>query len=117
MSATVSLGSFVVNLGRLLRIPRGEARVFRIGGQPVAVFHTSDAHVYATESSCPYRECALSDAMIRSERITCPRHGLAFDLSNGQPVGNACRSLRIYPARVSEDGDILIGIEGLLAAR
>lgn len=49
MSATASLGSFVVNLGRLARIPRGEGRVFQVAGKSIAVFHADDATVLATE--------------------------------------------------------------------
>jgi hypothetical protein len=83
---TTSLGRFVVNLGHVSKIPCGEGRVFQIGGTPVAVFHTLDGGIYATEST-------------------------------GHPVGHDCRALKTYPTVVSEEGEILIGIEELLAAR
>jgi hypothetical protein len=80
MSATASLGSFVVNLGRLAMIPRGEGRVFQVAGKSIEVFHTEDATILAT------------------------------DPAKGR------KSSKTYPAMVNEDGDILVGIEKLLAA-
>ena len=85
MSAKTSLGSFVVNLGRLARIPRGEGRVFQIGGKSIAVFHTEDATILATETAAT-------------------------------PMDAGRKSGKTYPAIVNEEGDILVGVEGLLAA-
>ena len=82
MIAPPQLGSFVVNLGRLAKIPRGEGRVFQIGGTPIAVFHSKDGNVLATE-----------------------------------PTGNNYRNPKTYPAAVNEAGEILLGIEKVLAAR
>jgi hypothetical protein len=72
MIAAAPLGSFVVNLGQLARIPCGEGRLFRIGGHSITIFHRQQGSL---ESSAK------------------------------------------LPIIVNEDGDILIGIEGLLAAR
>ena len=80
MSATASLGSFVVNLGRLATIPRGEGRVFQVAGKSIAVFHAEDATILATEPD------------------------------------NDRKSSKTYPVVVNEEGDILVGIETLLAA-
>jgi hypothetical protein len=78
MIATTRLGSFIVNLGHLAKIPRGEERVFRIAGTPIAVFHATDGNVLATEPARPHKA---------------------------------------YPATVNEEGEILVGIEEVLAAR
>jgi len=82
MIAPPQLGSFVVNLGRLAKIPRGEGRVFKIGGTPIAVFHSENGNVSAT-----------------------------------QPASNNFRNHKTYPAAVNEAGEILVGIEEVLAAR
>ena len=81
MSATASLGSFVVNLGRLATIPRGEGRVFQVAGKSISVFRADDATIVASEPE------------------------------------NDTKSSKTYPAVVNEEGDILVGIEKLLAAR
>ena len=116
MIATTSLGSFVVNLGRLAKIPRGEGRVFQIGGQSIAVFHTEDANVFATKSTCPQGD-PLAEGFVAAEKVICRLHALVFDLRTGHPAGNECRTVRTYPSVVNEDGEILVGIEELLSAR
>jgi nitrite reductase/ring-hydroxylating ferredoxin subunit len=75
MFATTQLGSFIVNLGRLEKIPRGEERVFRVGGTPIVVFHSREGNVLATEN------------------------------------------LKTYPVKVNEEGEVLVGIDSVLAAR
>lgn len=114
MIATISLGSFTVNLGRLSNIPRGEGRVFQIGGQSIAVFHTRDANVFATEPTCPHKGGPLADGLIGAQKVICPLHSFVFDLSTGHPVGNGCRALKTYPATVNAEGDILVGVDEIV---
>lgn len=116
IATTTSLGSFVVNLGRLAKIPQGEGRVFQIGGQSLAVFHSRDGNVFATEPACPHRGGPLADGLVGAQKVVCPLHSFVFDLCDGRPVGNSCSAIKTYPALVNEDGDILVGIESLLAA-
>ena len=117
MIATAQLGSFIVNLGPLSKIPRGEGRVFQIGDASVAIFHTRDGNVFATEPACPHKGGPLADGLVGAQKVICPLHGFVFDLSNGRPSGNNCQGLTTYPATVNEEGEILVGVEGLLAAR
>jgi nitrite reductase (NADH) small subunit len=117
IATTISLGSFVVNLGRLNKIPRGEGRVFQIGGRSIAVFHTRDSSVFATEPTCPHKGGPLADGLVGAQKVICPLHSFAFDLSSGAAVGSNCSALKTYPSTVSEEGDILVGIDDLLAAR
>ena len=117
MIATTSLGSFVVNLGKLEKIQCGQGRLFQIGEQFIAVFHTRVSSVYATEPTCPYEGCTLIDGLVGAQKIVCPLHHFVFDLSNGLATGNGCRALKTYPVIVNEEGDILVGIEELLSSR
>jgi nitrite reductase (NADH) small subunit len=81
------------------------------------VFHTRNGGVFATEPSCPHKSGPLADGIIGEHKVICPLHAFVFDLSNGQAVGNNCRALKTYPAVVNEEGEILVGIEEVLAAR
>jgi len=117
MITTTSLGSFVVNLGKLAQIQSGQGRVFQIGGQFIAVFHTRDSSLYATEPNCPYEACTLIDGLVGAQKIVCPVHHFVFDLSNGLAIGTGCRALKTYPVIVNDEGDILVGIEELLRSR
>src|SRR5215831_9848862 len=117
MIAATALGSLIVNLGSLSKIPRGEGRMFQIDGTPVAVFHTRDGNVFATESTCPHKGGPLADGLIGAQKVICPLHSFVFDVSTGQPVGNSCRALKTYPVTINGKGEVLIGVEELLAAR
>ena len=115
MIATTSLGAFVVNLGRLAKIPRGEGRVFRVGTESIAVFHTRDGNVFATEPTCPHKGGPLADGLVGPQQVICPLHGFVFNLTDGHAVGNTCRAIKTYPAMVNEEEDILVGIERIAA--
>ena len=67
MSAKASLGSFVINLGRLARIPRGEGRVFQVAGKSIAVFHADEATVLATEPDNGRKSAKTYPAIVNEE--------------------------------------------------
>jgi nitrite reductase (NADH) small subunit len=114
---STSLGSFVVNLGSLAKIPRGEGRRFQVGRASIAVFHTRTGGVFATDPACPHKQGPLADGIIGDHKVICPLHAYIFDLSDGRPVGNSCQALQTYPATVNEDGEILVDVEKVLALR
>ena len=90
MVAVTSLGCFVVNLGRLSDIPRGEVRVFQIGGQSIAVFHQHDGGVLATQPTFS---------------------------QNNTGTSALPGAIKTYPVMVNDDGNIMVGIESLLRDR
>jgi nitrite reductase (NADH) small subunit len=97
-----------MNLGRLDSIPQGEGRVFNVGPLSIAVFHTRTGGVFATEPSCPHKAGPLADGIIGEQKVICPLHGFVFDLSNGEPVGNACNALKTYAATLNDEGEIVV---------
>jgi nitrite reductase (NADH) small subunit len=117
MMVTAELGRFIVNLGELAKIPCGEGRVFQVGRSSIAVFHTRTGNVFATEPSCPHKAGPLADGVIGEHKVICPLHAFVFDLSTGEPIGNNCRRLKTYPTTLNEKGEILVGVEEVLAAR
>ena len=117
MIATVELGEFIINLGKVEKIPPGEGKVFQVGNSSIAVFHSRDGSVFATESTCPHKGGPLADGVVGSNKVICPLHSFVFDLPTGQPVGNSCNSLQTYPATLNENGEILVGIDKVPAAR
>jgi nitrite reductase (NADH) small subunit len=117
MITATAPGASVVNLGKVAMIPRGEGRVFQVGANSLAVFHTRDGGVFATEPTCPHKGGPLADGLVGAKKVICPLHSLVFDLGSGHPVGNGCRPLKTFPAVINDQGEILVGIEDLLAAR
>ncbi len=100
------------NLGSAAQIPLGEGRRFEIGGVGIAVFRSRQGQVYAAQAECPHRAGPLADGLLGGEALICPLHNFRFNVATGEPLGNDCPALRIYPISVNEDGDILIAVSG-----
>ncbi|MGD0674475.1 MAG: Rieske (2Fe-2S) protein [Polyangiaceae bacterium] len=99
-----------VRLGPLAAIPKGEGRTFFIGGLRVAVFHTREGRVFATQAECPHRGGALADGVVGSTSVVCPLHEWTFDLRSGAALVGAC-SLRTYPVTQGSDGMLVLEVE------
>jgi nitrite reductase (NADH) small subunit len=94
-------------LGLLAQIPSGEGRVFLLNGARIAVFHTRDGNVFATQADCPHRGGPLADGLTDETTVVCPLHDRVYDLRTGAGVGTDC-SIRVFPVRVNASGVILI---------
>ena len=92
-------------IGHLSQIPQGEGRNFAIGDFRVAVFHTRDGQVFATQADCPHRGGPLADGLTDGATVVCPLHDRIYDFHSGAGLGNEC-SLRVYPIRANADGTI-----------
>jgi nitrite reductase/ring-hydroxylating ferredoxin subunit len=44
--------------------------------------------------------------------VICPLHSRAFDLSTGKADRAGCDALRAYPARLNEQGEIEVDLQG-----
>ncbi len=90
------------NIGSLTQIPSGEGRNFSVGGTRIAVFHTQQGEVYATQPDCPHRKGPLADGLLGGTTLICPLHERAFDLRTGEEAGTSCRILT-YLAEVRDN--------------
>ena len=95
-------------IGNLSQIPQGEGRNFEIGGVRVAVFHTRDGRVFATQADCPHKGGPLADGLTDFTTVTCPLHDRIYDFRTG--AGPDC-SIQVYPVRADAAGTILIVAE------
>jgi len=98
-----------VTIGPISQIPPGEGRTFIVGTLDIAVFHTRDGHVYATQANCPHRGGPLADGLTDGTHVVCPLHDRIFSLLTGEGVGNEC-ALNVYPVMVSE-GQIQLTVD------
>lgn len=96
-------------IGSLRQIPKGEGRNFEVDGTRVAVFHTRNGEVFATQAHCPHHGGPLADGLIGGRTLVCPLHDHAFDLCDGSSLTNAC-AIKTYPVRVAEDGRLLLQV-------
>jgi nitrite reductase (NADH) small subunit len=89
-------------LGVLSQIPKGEGRNFQVGAVSVAVFHTRDGRVFATQASCPHRQGPLADGLLGGSTLVCPLHEWHFDLETGRVLTGGC-DIRVYAISVETD--------------
>lgn len=100
-------------VGRVDDIPRRAARVVRTPGGNVAVFRTGTDEIYALIDRCPHGSGPLSNGIVHEHRVTCPLHGMVFDLATGLAAGPERCTATTVPARVV-DGMIELGNLALL---
>jgi len=98
-----------VTLGPISAIPEGEGRNFVIDGRRVAVFRARDGSVFATQAECPHKNGPLADGLLGSGTLICPFHSLKFDLATGKALNGDC-SLRIYPASLTDNGQVVVDL-------
>ncbi|HYG87750.1 MAG TPA: nitrite reductase small subunit NirD [Azospirillum sp.] len=85
-----------IAVGRITDIPRRGARIVKAPGGDIAVFRTGNDEVYALRDRCPHGNGPLSNGIVHDRRVTCPLHGMVFDLTNGETVGpDTCRAQTI----------------------
>ena len=98
-------------VGTVDDIPPNEGRMIWVrGGHLVAVFHLREGGVRATQPWCPHRRGPLADGLLGSGSLVCPLHGRTFDLESGDADGEGLTGLATYPARVGDDGTIVVSL-------
>ena len=97
------------------QIPVGEGRTFMIGGREVAMFHTHDGGIYATQAHCPHRNGPLADGLIGGTTLMCPLHDRTYDLKTGCGLSHEHLSLTTYPTRVTANGQVWLDPEAVPA--
>ena len=87
-----------------------DSRAVTISGTKVLICRAAGA-LYAVENRCTHQEAELEGGRIRGCFISCPLHGVRFDLRDGTPMGQLTRqALPIYAVRVL-DGMIEVALE------
>lgn len=107
--AKAQLGRVDVEVGSLDQIPVGEARVFDVAGEPVAVFRLRNGGLRAVSAVCPHRGGPIADGQSDDQIVLCPLHLNAFDLSTGCSTTGA-EPLRSYPVHTRLDGNLVVGL-------
>ncbi len=92
-------------IGHISQIPSGEGRNFAVGNLRIAVFHTRDGTLFATQADCPHKGGPLADGLTDTHSVVCPLHDRTFNFHTG--AGPDC-SIAVYPVRAAEDGTILL---------
>ena len=71
-----------------------------------AVFiHRQGDELMVYDARCPHQSTDIPELAIDGARLTCPRHGWAFDLGSGRCVAKGSRPLRAFAHR-EQDGQL-----------
>ena len=71
------------DLAALEDLPPGARRVVDVDGLPVLVLNDGGT-LRALANTCPHAMMPLGDGPVCAGAITCPHHGLSYDLTTGQ---------------------------------
>ena len=67
---------------------------------------------YAVSNMCTHQRAELTKGRIRNCYLSCPLHGVRFDLRTGKPIGELTRvPLKTYAVSVAEDGNLHLELE------
>jgi nitrite reductase/ring-hydroxylating ferredoxin subunit len=95
-----------IPLIELSALPQGRGRRVCKAGFDLAVFRVGDA-VYAIDDSCPHAGGSLSNGKLQGTRVTCPVHGLKFNLESVGQTGAPTLEPKKYPLHVV-DGIVML---------
>jgi len=85
-----------------------------VGGHPVALF-LQDGRLFAIDDACPHAGGSLGMGIARGPEVTCPWHGMHFDLDTGASTDGLDDCTRVPRTRVSGEGWVEIALVGVPA--
>ena len=95
-----------VTVARTEDIPPGTGKTIEVNGVWIALFNVNGAF-FAVDNTCPHAGGPIGEGKLSGEIVTCPWHGLEFNITTGQCLAFPRRKLRSYPVKV-EDGQIKV---------
>jgi nitrite reductase (NADH) small subunit len=72
----------------------------------IALFRHND-RVYAIQNRCPHQHADLADGTIVKNKLYCPMHNWAFDITTGAFAFNPDQKLKTYRVLI-EDNEVFL---------
>ena len=93
--------------------PPGSHKLVVVGpGEFVGVYNCGGS-LYAIEDRCSHDDGPLCEGDWDEDlcRVICPRHGSAFELGSGRPLGTpAYQPVATYPVTIGDDGVVRVDV-------
>ena len=83
-----------------------QSRAITLDGQRILICRAGGT-LYAVENRCTHQEAELEGGRIRGCFISCPLHGVRFNLETGEPMGELTRT-PVQTFAVSEEEDSIL---------
>lgn len=90
-------------------VAEGKRKLAFVGGRSVVVFRI-DGQLHAIENSCPHNGASLASGCLQGTVLSCPAHGVRFDLRTGRSLAGGQLCLNLLPLQVI-DGQVRIATE------
>jgi 3-phenylpropionate/trans-cinnamate dioxygenase ferredoxin subunit len=71
-----------IRIGPASEIPEGECRVFQLDAIDIVICRI-DGRFFAVSNNCPHAGIVISRGPLTGTVLTCPGHGLRFDVTTG----------------------------------
>jgi len=91
-----------VRVGALADFPRGCARVISVGRKPLAMFNV-DGTLHAINNICPHLGGPLGAGELEGCEVSCPYHGMPFDVTTGESADGFGHAVQVYRVKVEAD--------------
>ncbi|MBU7441978.1 Rieske (2Fe-2S) protein [Paraburkholderia fungorum] len=102
-----------IPVGTVDEIGPGQRKLAFINGRGVVLFNI-DGTIRAIDDSCPHQGASVANGQLDGCVLSCPAHGLRFDLRTGCMPGVSGLSLTTFPVRAI-DGKLFVSIENPVA--
>ena len=93
-------------------LPEGGRLCTTVNSRPLVVLHI-DGKLYAIANQCPHAGRPLEEGEVRGLTITCPFHGYAYNLRNGNNLDypDIEPPVPTFQARI-ESGKVQVAVDG-----
>jgi 3-phenylpropionate/trans-cinnamate dioxygenase ferredoxin component len=92
----------LIEIARLDQIQSGSGARFTIADKDVAVFNV-DGTICVIADTCPHGGGSLGLGKLSGNTVTCPVHGMKFDVTTGCFAGTSSFGVAFYPAKVADE--------------
>ena len=93
----------LIAAGSAKDLPPGARKlVFVPGGESVVLFHIN-GQFHALENSCPHAGASMASGVCEGLVLSCPAHGLKFNIQNGQCTASPQLRIRTHEVIVHDD--------------
>jgi len=88
------------------RLPENSSEPIQLGEQKILLCNSAGRH-FAIRNQCTHQDTPLEKGRIRNGFVSCPLHGVRFNLETGVPMGDLTR-VPVQTYEVVEDGESVI---------
>jgi len=87
----------------------GQRKLAFVDGQSIVLFNI-EGSLHAIENSCPHNGASLAPGRLDGRVLSCPAHGLRFDLVTGRMPGGVGPCLKKHAVHC-RDGKLVVVVE------